>query len=83
MCGPTEYNVRMHRFDDIIVQGGKIVISDLPYPDGQHVRVLVATDSPQPRRSIEEVRQLLRGSVSRYDEPFEPMIPADHWEMTK
>ena len=75
----------MHQIDDAIVRGGRIVLSDLPFPDGQRVRVIVAEQDATPRQllSINEVRRQLRGSVTQFDEPFQPMIPAGDWDMLK
>lgn len=76
----------MHRIDDAIVKGGKIVLSNLPFADGQHVRVIVAEHDAAPpvvRVPIEEVRRQLKGGVERFDDPFGPMIPAEDWEMLK
>lgn len=74
----------MHRINDAVVHGGQLVLTDLPFADGQHVRVVVAAaDADRPRMPIAEVRRLLKGGVERFDDPFEPMIPADHWEMLK
>ena len=74
----------MHEINDAVVQGGKIVLSHLPFADGQHVRVTVAEahESCQ-RMSIQKVRESLRGGVERFEEPFEPMIPSENWEMLK
>jgi len=49
------------------------------------VRILVTEVEAQTatRRSIQEVRQLLKGGVERFDDPTQPMIPEDHWEMLK
>jgi hypothetical protein len=69
----------MHEIHNAIVQGGKIVLSHLPFQDGQHVRVLVE-EANQPavhRIPIEQVRQILKGGVERFDDPFEPIIPSD------
>ena len=75
----------MHRIDDAIVRGGKLVLSNLPFPEGQHVQVLVAertADAGDSRRdTIADVRSQLRGGVERYDDPLEPSIPPDRWEM--
>jgi hypothetical protein len=75
----------MHLSDDAVVQDGKIVLSHLPFAGGQHVRVIVAENSPEPakRLSIQDVRQQLKGKVEHFDDPFEPMIPSDDWEMLK
>lgn len=74
----------MHEINDAIVNGGKIVLSYLPFADGQHVRIIVAAnDEPRKPISIQKVREILKGGVERFDEPFEPMIPCDDWEMLK
>jgi hypothetical protein len=75
----------MHRINDAIVRDGKLVLSDLPFADGQHVQIVVAEVEEQAakRMSIDQVRAALRGGVERYDDPFEPSIPLDSWEMLK
>ena len=73
----------MHEINDAVVQGGTIVLSHLPFADGQHVRVMISeTDASSVKRiPIQQVRNLLKGSVERFDDPFEPMIPSKDWEM--
>jgi hypothetical protein len=74
----------MHQINDVIVQGGQIVLTNLPYVDGQHVRVVVAeTDSKSKRIPITKIREMLRGSVERFEDPTEPMIPSQDWELLK
>ncbi len=76
----------MYQVQDAVVRGGQVVIDGLPFQDGQHVRVSVTTvaDDPAPiKRSIAEVQRLLAGSVDRFDDPTEPMIPLDSWEMLR
>jgi hypothetical protein len=78
------YNSDMHRINDAIVRGGKLVLTDLPFAEGQHVQVVVAEVGAAPKRSsIEEVRRLLKGGVECFEDPFEPLIPLDQWEMLK
>jgi hypothetical protein len=75
----------MHRINDAIVRGGKVVLSDLPFPDGQHVQVIIAeTGVPVGTKvSIDEVRRRLKGGVERFDDPFEPVISPDSWDMLR
>jgi hypothetical protein len=75
----------MHEINDAIVRDGKIVLSHLPFAEGQHVKVVVSEIDQElhPRRSIQEVRAMLKGSVEKFDDPLEPMIPVDRWEMLK
>jgi hypothetical protein len=73
----------MHQINDAIVQGGRLTLSNLPFSDGQHVRVLVdeAHTPPLTKMTIQEVRKLLKGGVVRFEMPTEPMIPPEDWEM--
>jgi hypothetical protein len=75
----------MHRIYDAVVRGGKLVLADLPFAEGQRVQVVIATiDGPGVKRvSIQEARSALRGGVERFDDSFEPSIPPDDWEMLK
>jgi hypothetical protein len=82
--------VHMFKIADAVVRGGQLVLSGLPFAEGQHVEVVVAevhpTQDQQPQikpLSIAEVRAALRGGVERFDDPFEPAIPPDQWEMLK
>jgi hypothetical protein len=72
----------MHEINDAIVQGGKIVLSQLPFIDGQHVRIIVAeTGESNIRMPIHKVREILSGGVEHFDAPLEPMIPSENWEL--
>ncbi|HZL33950.1 MAG TPA: hypothetical protein VFC78_01490 [Tepidisphaeraceae bacterium] len=75
----------MHQINDAIVRDGKIVLSNLPFADGQHVQIVVADADEQLAKTatIDSIRQTLRGGVERFDDPIEPMIPVDSWEMLK
>jgi hypothetical protein len=73
----------MQEINDVIVHDGTIVLNDLPFVDGQHVRMVVVKEELDERPSIEQVRQVLRGHVERFDDPVQPMIPDETWEMLK
>ena len=69
-----------------IVRFGQIVIDGLPFQDGQPVRVSVTTAPAEPvpvKRSMDEIRRIVAGSTDQLDDPGEPMIPLDSWEMLK
>lgn len=79
------YNGNMHQIDDAIVREGRLVLSNLPFAEGQHVRIFVAELDVPPlkKASIGEIRQLLKAGVERFDDPFGPMIPVENWELLK
>jgi hypothetical protein len=72
-----------HHVEQAVVRGHQLILSDLPFADGNRVDVTLTESSGEARRSIDEIRALLRGGVEKFDDPFEPMIPTDAWEMFK
>lgn len=73
----------MLRINDIVVRDGKLVLSNLPFAEGQHVQVLVDALATDKKATISDIRASLRGGVQRHDDPFEPVIPERDWEMLR
>lgn len=46
-----------------------------------HGKVIAELKPPAPRIGAAEARKLLKGSVRRYDRPFEPAFDAEEWEV--
>lgn len=57
---------------------------------GEHIRVTsrgrviaeIAPPSPQPD-AADVARARLRGSLLRYDQPIEPVLPTEDWKMNR
>ena len=83
--GALPYNPDMHQINDAVVMDGKLMLSNLPFAEGQHVRIVVEeADEPLTTMvSIHEIRRLLAGGVERFDDALEPIIPQESWEMLK
>jgi len=75
----------MHRIQKAVVRDGKLVLTGLPFAEGQHVRVIVteAGGDAAGGVSVQRARELLRGGVERFDDPLEPLIPGQGWEMLR
>lgn len=74
----------MHQVNDAIVHGGKVVVTNVPFSDGQRVQVTISEVVPQANRlPIGEVRTQLKGHAELLDDPSEPMIPEADWETPK
>lgn len=58
--------------------GGKIVLDNLPFAEGEEVEVTVQPAAKPGRPWPPEFP--LKGSVIRYDDPFEPACPPEEWE---
>ena len=47
-------------------------------------RVIAEISPPTPQPDVAEgARSRLKGSLLRYDKPFEPVLPADDWDMNR
>lgn len=73
----------MRRIGQAVVHGGQVTLSGLDLPDGLRVEVTVTQLPERQTRSIDQIHQLIGSAVERYDDPFEPVISADSWEMLK
>lgn len=61
-------------------EDGTLVVDRLPFHAGQTVDVTVAE---QEESAAATARYPMRGSVLRYENPFEPACPADDWEVLR
>jgi hypothetical protein len=61
-----------HNVTTVLTSDGKLALNDLPFRAGQSVVVIVLESGVRPSGS-----QPLRGTVLRYDEPFEPVADSD------
>lgn len=59
------------------VRDGRIVIDDLPFGNGEKVKVAIEGAN---RNHNDVDPYSLRGTPYRYDDPFEPVCPPEEWE---
>lgn len=67
-----------HREVITINKDGELLLQHLPFVAGQRVEVIVLSALGASTNAIDQ----LRGSVLKYDEPFEP-VGVDDWEALK
>jgi hypothetical protein len=67
---------------------GTIVLKGIPFSVGKSVEIIVLedllsqeTDCGLVNLPIDERWKSLQGSVTRYDDPFEPVIPLSDWDV--
>jgi hypothetical protein len=75
-----------YKIRSIVMADGSIVLKGLPFRVGKSVEVIVLDDvSSQEVASpkLAERWKSLQGSVARYDDPFEPAIPLEDWDVLK
>ncbi len=65
------------RIEAKVQTNGRVILNDLPFEEGKDVEVIVLEINGKP---AEPRPNPLKGSVLRYDDPFEPACPIDDWE---
>ena len=65
------------RIEAKVQTNGRIILNDLPFEEGKDVEIIVMETNEKP---TETESNPLKGSVLRYDDPFEPACPIEDWE---
>ncbi len=72
--------MQTHTIEVILQEDGRLALTDLPFRAGDRVEVVVRETS-KPADHVECDRYPLRGTVVRYDRPFDPAVPEEDWEV--
>jgi hypothetical protein len=77
-----------YKIRSIVTADGTIVLKGLPFSIGKSVEVIVLddvstedVDGDLANPALDERWKSLQGSVTRYDDPFEPAIPLSDWDV--
>ncbi len=68
------------RIEAIVQPNGRVILNDLPFEEGKHVEIIVLDING---KEIVPGPNPLRGSVLKYDDPFEPAAPIEDWEVLR
>jgi len=68
-----------HRIEKVIQSNGTIVLENLPFAEGETVEIIIVKSDAE----SEKKRYPLRGTLYKYEEPFEPAVPLEDWEVLK
>ena len=69
-----------HRIETALTENGKLSLQNLPFKKGDEVEIIILDRSSSKTVSNSYP---LRGTVIRYDDPFEPAISAEDWEVLR
>lgn len=69
-----------HRIETTLTTKGMLTLQDLPFDAGATVEVIVLERADE---ASSAPTYPLRGTVARYDDPFEPAVPIEDWEALK
>ena len=67
----------IHVSETTVDPQGRVILDHLPFRPGETVEVVIRSHETSPREPGD-----LKGSVLRYDDPFEP-VATDDWEMSR
>jgi hypothetical protein len=73
-----------YRIHSTVMPDGSIVLKGLPFSVGKSVEVIILEDSSvseEVSHAADEPWKSLQGSVTHYEDPFEPAIPLSDWDV--
>lgn len=68
------------RIEATVQPNGRVIIKDLPFKEGRQVEIIVLDKHDE---AVEPYSNPLKGSVLRYDDPFESACSPDDWEVLR
>jgi hypothetical protein len=74
------------KIETTLSEDGSLILKDLPFHMGDAVEVIILEKSPSREEKVvveqsEPDLYPLRGKVLHYEDPFEPAVPAEDWEV--
>ena len=73
-----------HKLTATFTEDGKIVLTGLPFHAGDTVEIIVLERPKEHKLSQDEKSQYpLEGTVLQYEDPFEPAVSTEDWEVLK
>lgn len=67
-----------HRIETALTENGKLSLQNLPFKKGDEVEIIILERSSS--KTISNFHSL-KGTVIRYDDPFEPATSTEDWEV--
>lgn len=68
------------RIEATVQPKGRVILNDLPFEEGKKVEIIVLDTNG--KETMPKTNPL-KGSVLRYDDPFEPATPIEDWEVLR
>ncbi|HIK05817.1 MAG TPA: hypothetical protein IGS40_14075 [Trichormus sp. M33_DOE_039] len=71
--------MKAHRIETTLSEDGTLVLENLPFQSGETVEIIILES--QTHSAKVKPYPLLSKQVYRYDDPFEPAVPLEDWEV--
>lgn len=68
------------RVEAVVQPNGRVVLENLPFDDGDMVEVIVLEANDEATRSSVNP---IKGVLLKYEDPFEPAVPPEDWNVLK
>jgi len=68
-----------HRFETTVSHDRTLTLENLPFHSGEQVEVIILS---RPRKTLQQTKYSLRGTVTQYIEPMQP-VGQDDWEVAQ
>lgn len=72
--------MKAHRIETKLTENGNLTVKGLPFQAGDAVEIIIL-ERPSRTTSDPNNPYPLRGTVIRYDDPFEPATAIEDWEV--
>jgi hypothetical protein len=71
--------MQAHRIEITLTENGKLILQDLPFKQGDEVEVIILERrSTHPKANLYPLRNK---QPYRYEDPFEPAVPIEDWDV--
>jgi hypothetical protein len=75
--------MRVHKVEVVLSENGTLMLEGLPFQAGEAVEVSIL-ERPQPQPASNASSEFpLQETVLFYDDPFEPAVPSEEWNVLK
>ncbi len=75
--------MNVYKLAATLIEDGTLVLKGLPFHAGDTVEVIVLEQPKEPSASQPTEYPLQGKQPYRYDDPFEPAVPVEDWEVLK
>ncbi|WP_414619229.1 hypothetical protein [Calothrix sp. CCY 0018] len=69
--------MKAHRVEVTLTENGASNPKDLPFRAGESVEIIILENQSSQKQANPHT---LKGTVIRYEQPFEPAVPPEDWE---
>lgn len=70
-----------HRIETILTENGKLTLQNLPFQQGDEVEIIILERHSTSSHTESNPYPLRNKQPYRYEDPFEPAVPVEDWDV--